>query len=106
MVHSFTPASFKGIVFLCSEDMFKGDQGGNYGAELSALANCWKDKFGGEDPHFFYTIPSKKLAQKITRPESIKGKSTGFEIDHWLTDKNNYKQLLELIDLVAKQVYK
>ena len=113
MVHSFTPGSFKGIIFLCSPVMFEDDQGANYGAELSALANCWKGKFGGADPHFFYTIPSKALAPKITRPTQIKGKSTAYEIDHWLTARRGdeedmavvNKQLLGLIDLAVKEVY-
>ena len=54
--------------------MFEKDQGANYGPELSALANCWKDEFGGEDPHFFYTIPAKALAPKITQPEADQGR--------------------------------
>jgi hypothetical protein len=87
MVNSFGPASFKGIIFLCSEKMFEKDRGANYGAELAALANGWKGHFasgrGGEDPHFFYTIPTKALAPKTTRPAGIKGKSTGVEIESW-----------------------
>jgi len=110
MVHSFTPASFKGIIFLSSRAMFEGDQSANYGPELSVLANCWKQKFGGADPCFFYTIPSKTLAPKITRPKGIKGKSTSYEIGHWLTAKRGEaqdmtdvnKELLELIDVVVK----
>jgi len=117
MVHSFAPGSFKGIVFLCSEKMFEKDQGAKYGPELSVLANCWKDHFasgqGGEDPHFFYTIPSKALAPKITRPKKIKGKSTAYEIGHWLTAKRGDQkdlavvntQLLALIDLAVKKAY-
>ena len=102
LVHSFTPASFKGIIFLCTEKMFDADQGANYGPELSALANCWKDRFGGEDPHFFYTIPSKALAPKITGPGKIKGTSTAFEIGQW----SDVKQIQGLIDLVVKKVCK
>jgi hypothetical protein len=102
--------------------MFEADQGANYGAELSALANCWKDWFApgqgsgqsGEDPHFFYTIPSKELASKITQPQGIKGKSTAFEINQWLTAKSGdkkdtdvvNKQLIGLIDLAVREVYK
>jgi len=114
MVHCFGPGSFKGIIFLCGANMCEKDQGANYGAELSVLANCWKDKFGGEDPHFFYTIPSKELAPKITQPQGIKGKSTACEINQWLTakrgDKNDMdvvnKQLIGLIDLAVREVYK
>ncbi len=102
LVHSFTPASFKGIVFLCSEKMFEGDQGANYGTELSALANCWKAGFGGEDPLFVYTIPSKKLASKIIRPGAIKGKSTAIEIDQW----SDGKYIQKLIDTAVKETCK
>ena len=97
MVHSFGPASFKGIIFLCSENMFEDDKAGNYGSELSALANGWKDHFGGEDTNFFYTIPSKSLSPKATAPASIKGKSTGVEINQW-TDG-------EIIDAIISEVY-
>ncbi len=82
-VHCLTPAALSGIVFLSSESMVADDQGANFGPEISALANCFKAKFGGEDPHFFYTIPSKGLAPKITRPTAIKGKSTGIELGDW-----------------------
>ncbi|MFC1805360.1 hypothetical protein ACFL09_00070 [Planctomycetota bacterium] len=113
LVHSFTPGSFKGIVFLASPEMFTEDQGANYGEQLSAMANCWKDHFGGEDPYFLYTIPSKALAPKVTRPMGIKGKSTPYEIGHWLTAKRGdaediaaiNKQLLGLIDLAVTKVY-
>jgi len=102
MVHSFTPASLKGIVFLCSDKMCKKDQGANCGAELSAMANGWKDRFGGADPHFIYTIPSKALAPKITRPTGIKGKSTAFEINDW----SESRQLVGFIDRIVSEVYK
>jgi hypothetical protein len=97
MVHSFTPASFKGIIFLSTAKMVEADQGANYGAEMSALANCWKAKFGGEDTYFFYTTPSKALAPKVTAPKSIKGKSTAVEITDW----SDVKQIQGLIDLVV-----
>jgi sialate O-acetylesterase len=83
MVHSFTPASLKGIIFLSSPEMVKKDRGANFGSELSALANSWKDKFGGKDSHFFYTIPSKALAPKVTQPTKIKGMSAGVAIGGW-----------------------
>ena len=102
LVHSFTPASFKGIVFLCNEKMVKADQGVNYGSELSALANCWKARFGGEDPLFVYTIPSKTLASKITAPKSIKGKSTGIGFDQW----SDGKCIQTVIDTAVKETCK
>ena len=114
LVHSFTPGSFKGIIFLCSETMFEKDQGANYGPELSALANCWKDKFDGADPHFFYTIPSKALALKVTRPGKIKGKSTAYEIGRWWMAKRGdkegaaavRKQLMAFMDRVVNEAYR
>lgn len=83
MVHSFTPAAFKGIVFLTSKKMCAEDGGANLGAELCALANSWKQQFGGADQHFFYTIPSKALAPRVTLPTDIEGQSTAVEIADW-----------------------
>lgn len=95
------PASFKGIVFLCSQKMFEDDQGAHYGPEWSALANCWKEQFGCGDPPFFYTIPGTTLAPKITRPRGIKGASTAFEVDHWLAGD----QIPGLIDSIVNKAY-
>ncbi|MCE9611142.1 MAG: hypothetical protein K8R23_13185 [Chthoniobacter sp.] len=114
MVHSFTPASFKGIVFLCSQKMFDADQGANFGAELSVLANCWKSKFSCADPQFFYTIPAATLAPKISRPAGIKGVSTACEISHWLVAKPGdaddasavNAQMVEIVDRITKEAYK
>ncbi|MFT5107253.1 MAG: sialate O-acetylesterase [Pseudoalteromonas tetraodonis] len=83
MVQSFTPGAFKGVIFLASETMVEADQGAQFGEQLSALANSWKGKFSGEDPHFLYTLPSKILAPKITQPASITGKTTAIKIDDW-----------------------
>ena len=95
LVHSFTPTALKGVIFLSSEAMVEKDQGANYGPELSALANCWKAKFGGEDLNFIYTIPNKTLAPKVTRPETIKGRSTAVEIGDWC-------EITKVIEQVAK----
>jgi len=99
MVHSFTPAALKGVVFLCSDRMVEKDQGANYGSELSVLANSWKDRFGGKDMSFVYTLPGKGLAPKITRPTKIKGKSTAVEIDDW-------SEVAKVIDTVVKETCK
>jgi len=102
MVSCFGPANLKGIVFLADPGMVKTDQGANFGPEMSALANGWKDHFTYKDaaaPHFFYTIPSKALAPKVTKPESIKGKSTGVEIGKW-EDANG------ILDAIMSTVYK
>lgn len=83
MVSSFTPGSFKGIVFMAGDKMVEADQGALFGEQMSALANCWKTKFACEDPVFIYTLPSKALAPRITLPKDIKGKSKAVEIDTW-----------------------
>ena len=107
MVHPFSLTRFKGVLFLGSKTMCEADEGANYGAELSALANSWKGKFGGEDPHFFYTIPNRTLASKITTPESISGKATGYEIGRWWSaDAESNKQALELIERMLGEVYR
>jgi hypothetical protein len=86
LVHSFTPAGLKGIIFLPNPDMVAADKGALYGEQLSALANGWKQLFGG-DSAFIYGIPGKNLAPAITAPAKIKGKSSGVEITSW-TDKD------------------
>jgi len=63
--------------------MVTNDEGAHFGEQMSALANCWKEKFGCEDPQFIYTIPDKALAPKITPPGKIKGRNTGVEISNW-----------------------
>jgi len=82
LVHSFTPTQVKGIIFLTNPSMVEQDQGEMFAEQLSALANSWKARFGG-DPHFHYTIPSKELAPKITRPTAIKGANSAIEINDW-----------------------
>ena len=115
LITSFSPANFKGVICLTPASFFEEDQGANFGSDFSVLANCWKESFAlrqgsgqeVEDPHFFYTIASKELAPKITMPDKIKGKSTAYEINHWLTDKtNNNRQLMALIDQVVSEAYK
>lgn len=102
MTHSFGPASLKGILFLCSENMFEGEKAANYGAELSALANGWKNHFGGTDTPFFYTMPAKSLSAKAAAPKSIKGKSAAIEISAWADNS----AIENLIDTAVKETSK
>jgi len=87
-VHCFTPTALSGIVFLSSESMVAEDQGANFGPEMSALANCFKTRFAlgqdGEDTPFIYTVPSKKLAPRLTQAVGIKGKNIAVELHDWL----------------------
>jgi hypothetical protein len=98
LVHSFTPADLKGIIFICNKDMVEEDQGANFGEQFSALANCLKQGFGGE-PEFIYTIPSKELAPKVTAPGGIKGKAAAIEIGDW----ESKDAILKLIDAAVSQ---
>ena len=83
MVHSFTPAALKGIVFLSSPAMIEDDQGADFDEQLSALANSWRRRFEGDVPHFLYTLPNKALASKIAKPKGIEGKSFAIPISGW-----------------------
>lgn len=86
--YSFVPGAFKGVIFIAGEEMFKADQGENFGSELSALANGWIEDFGGK-AKFYYTLPSKELAPKISAPTGIKGESAAIPLSDWqspLTD--------------------
>ena len=35
------------------------------------------------DPHFYYTVPNKTLATKITKPTKLQGTHTPIEIGNW-----------------------
>jgi len=96
--YSFIPGSFKGIIFLTGPAMVEADQGASFGPELSALANGWKEDFGG-DPIFIHTIPGKTLAPKISKPQSIKGANAAIEIDEWM----NATSLPGLIDKITER---
>ena len=100
LTNSFTPGSFKGIIFLSGPAMVKEDQGANFSSELSALANGWIEDFGGK-ARFVYTIPSSALAPEITEPKSIKGVTKSVTIDDW-NDLIIKPELLEQIIKAAQ----
>jgi len=95
MVCSFTPASVKGIIFITGPAMVSADQGLYFGEQMTALANCWKEKFACEDPQFLYTMPDQALAPKITAPTGIKGKSMAIKFSDW---KDVGKQVAKALD--------
>lgn len=90
-VDCFSPGQVAGVVFLCGNKMIADAQGANFGPEMSALANCFKAKFGGDDVPFFYTIPTAALAPKITKPQTIKGTNTALDINEWSAAKPDTK---------------
>ncbi|MBT7065666.1 MAG: hypothetical protein HN919_05145 [Verrucomicrobia bacterium] len=85
-MYCFTPAALSGMIFLTGESMVAGDQGANFGPEMTVLANSFKTRFSlwsdGVDIPLIYTIPTKTLAPKLSAPK-IKGKSTAIEIGDW-----------------------
>jgi hypothetical protein len=102
MAHSFSPGTFQGILCLSSEKMVEANQGADFGEQLSALANSWKNRFGGQDQAFFYTIPSKTLAPKITQPKAIDGLHTDVEINSW----SDSAELSSFMDQVVEKTYR
>ncbi|HKK18531.1 MAG TPA: hypothetical protein VJ952_07600, partial [Opitutales bacterium] len=93
LVASFKRTQLKGIVFMTEASMVEEADGAYFGEQMSALANGWKRHFKSEkDPHFVYTMPSKSLAPKITKPTGIKGASSAFEFKAWPEQgrKGNY----------------
>jgi len=88
LAESFTPGAFKGILFLSNPDMVAGDGGALFGEQMSALANCMKKRFGGTDTPFYYTLPAKSLAAKITKPQAIQGRNVALEINRWPNPKD------------------
>ena len=94
---SFTPGSFKGILFLAGPGMVQADEGANFGVELAALANGLIQDMGGK-AKFLYTIPGKALAPAITAPSDIKGVNAAIPVTDW----NIGPELLDRILPLAK----
>jgi len=90
---SFIPGSFKGIIFLPAPASVARDQGADFGAEMSALANGYIADFGGKAT-FLHTIPDKQLAPRITAPASIKGDHRSIEISNWA---DQHQRILDAI---------
>ena len=83
MTHSFTPTTLRGVVFLAGPKAAETAEGTNFGAEMSALANSWKQGFSvekGDDVPFFYTMPA---GAKVTKPTKIMGKAEVLEGGNW-----------------------
>ncbi len=112
-VASFRRTQLKGIVFMTEATMVEKGEGANFGGEMAALANGWKRIFKGEkDLHFVYTIPTADLAPKISKPNSIKGASVGFEVSAWPEQEKKggypageHEALKGLVDAVVKAAY-
>ncbi|PXA04056.1 hypothetical protein DDZ13_08425 [Coraliomargarita sinensis] len=113
IVASFKHTQLKGIVFTTEASMVAQANGAHFGEQLSALANGWKRHFKVEnDTPFIYTIPSKSLAPKITKPSGIRGASAAFEVTAWpeQDDKGSYpsgeKPALDgLVEAVIQAAY-
>jgi len=102
LVHSFTSSRFKGIIFLASPEMFTNDRGADHGQQLSTLASCWKDRFGGKDPHFFFTMPSQEITPKVSAAKEIKGESTPVTVRQWPL---KHAEAPRLMDRAVTEVY-
>jgi sialate O-acetylesterase len=82
MTSPFADFRFKGIVFLTGPKMVAGDEGASFAEQLPALAASWRATFGG-DPAFYYTLPAKSLAPRISAPQGIAPPSTAIEVTDW-----------------------
>ena len=93
-MHCFTPTTLSGVLFLTGESMVADDQGAKFGPEMTVLANSVKSRIGlwhkDVDVPFYYTVPNKALAPKITQPK-IKGANTAVEIGDWLETNDAIK---------------
>ncbi len=102
LVHSFTPTTLKGIIFLPGASMVEKDQGEHFSSEITTLINTWKKKFSNTDTPFYFTIPNKTMAPKITAPSKITGKHAHTVMSDW----NNTLDLQKLIEIISKDALK
>ena len=106
LVHSFTPAAFKGVVFLTGPAAVEADEGRHFGEQLAALANSWKQRFACEDPYFFATVPARDLAPHATAPKSIVGRSRLLTIDQWPANKKaDHGATVAIIERIVTEAY-
>jgi sialate O-acetylesterase len=106
LTHSFTPAALKGVVFMTGKTAFEADQGAHYGEQLSALGNCWMKRFASEGTPFFYAMPDKALAPKVTAPKAIKAASFPLPMTQWPTGgKEGAALFQQWIDTIVEQAY-
>jgi hypothetical protein len=93
-MHCFTPTTLSGVLFITGESMVSDDQAVKFGPEMTVLANSVKSRFAlwhkDVDVPFYYTVPNKELAPKITQPK-IKGANTAVEIGDWLETNDAIK---------------
>jgi sialate O-acetylesterase len=82
MATPFADFRFKGVVFLTAPKMVAADEGASFAEQLPALAASWRATFGG-DPAFYYTLPAKTLAPKITAPKGIAPPGGAIEVTEW-----------------------
>ena len=69
MVHSFTPAALRGVVFVTSPTMFTGDERARFAEQARVLAQAWRQRLGG-DPAFVMTVPDREIKDQLNRPPS------------------------------------
>lgn len=98
LADSFAPGAYKGILFLAGPDMVSEDSGALFAEQMTAVANGMKKRFGGEDTPFYYTLPAKSLAPKITKPSGIQGRAEALEITDW----QNGAAILDWLGKTAK----
>ncbi len=92
---SFVPGSAKGILFLTGPGMVAHDEGADFAAELTALANGWVNDFGG-NARFVHTRPDASLAPKFSQT-TIPG-ATAIPVRAW----DDFTGLLDAIDAMER----
>jgi len=93
----FVRTTVKAVVFLPGAGMAKGGRARNFGPKMSALANCLKTSFGGDDVPIVYTMPARSLASGVTKPGGIKGPSQRVEIRDWTDTKDLARTVVRVV---------
>lgn len=77
MVHSFSPVSLKGVLFITGNEIAEDGEGKDFGQQMAALSNGWKNRFGSADFPFFYTLPDLNKATKLNASADFQGEAIG-----------------------------
>lgn len=107
MVHSFTPAALKGVLFISGPSMVWQDEGRDFSEQMSVLGNAWQKRFAG-NPVFVFSTPGPEDAPRIQPVTGIDGPHAAVT-SRWMIDERSglpvaddqwLKMLDEMIDAV------
>jgi len=96
MVHCFTPAALRGVMFITSPAMGEATEPSVFREQFAALGSSWLTRFGGE-PALIYTVPDEAMMLPAEGAGSIDGDVTGVYLPLPIAEGQNKPVLSEAV---------